>query len=157
MKGKISKFFSYRGYGFISVGSEERDIFFHMSKYPATKMPTRGQLVEFSVDMTPKGKEAVDIKVLQDDEEEKAPLEKKEDPNEVKPIDIDLDQLKGVGPKYRELLVKASINSCNEVTNYSPENLLAVLLSVNKNEQVTKRPPTLTQITDWISLAKEVA
>ena len=157
MKGKISKFLSYRGYGFISVESEEKDIFFHMSKYPATYMPTQGQCVEFSVDMTPKGKEAVDIKVLQDEEEAEPPVEKKEAPFEVKPIDSDLNQLKGVGPKYRELLVKASINSCKEVTDYSPENLLAVLMSVNENEQITKRPPTLTQVTNWISLAKEVA
>jgi CspA family cold shock protein len=165
LKGKISKYLSYRGYGFISVEGEEKDIFFHMSKYPATHIPTQGQIVEFTVDLTPKGKEAVNIKVIEKGtEEEETPVESKkeapkhdkEEKTEVKSIENDLDQLKGVGPKYRELLMKASINSCREITDYSPENLLSVLMSVNEKEQVTKRPPTLTQITDWISLAKEV-
>ena len=154
MKGKISKYLSYRGYGFIKVEGEEKDIFFHMSKYPAANMPTQGQLVEFSVEVTPKGKEAVNIKVLQVDEEELEGV--KENTAEVRPIENDLNQLTGVGPKYKELLVKASINSSNEMIEYSPENLLAVLLSTNEKEQVTKRPPTLTQVTDWISLAKKV-
>jgi cold shock CspA family protein len=153
LKGKISKYLSYRGYGFISVEGEEKDIFFHMSKYPAANTPIQGQLVEFSMDVTPKGKEAVDIKVLQAIEEEEIPLVRVE----VKPITNDLNQLKGVGPKYRELLVKANVNSCKEVTDYSPENLFTVLMSVNEKEEITKKPPTLNQITDWISLAKVVA
>ena len=165
MKGKISKYLSYRGYGFISVEGEEKDIFFHMSKYPPTHIPAQGQTVEFTVDVTPKGKEAINIKVIEKEtDKDETPVESKKDTpaqektetSAAKSIENDLNQLKGVGPKYRELLVKASINSCNELIDYSPENLLSVLLSVNEKEQITKRPPTLTQVTDWIKLAQEV-
>ena len=61
MKGKISKYLSFRGYGFISVEDQENDIFFHVTKYPPTELPVQDKLVEFDVEVTPKGKEAVNI------------------------------------------------------------------------------------------------
>jgi cold shock CspA family protein len=160
MKGKISKYLSYRGYGFISVEEREKDIFFHMSKYPATEMPTQGQLLEFTVEETPKGEEAVNIKIVQEDSEKveeivTEPAEKVEVvPSEVPQSSVnDLDELNGIGPKYRKLLEKAKVQSRQEISGYSPEALLANLLSVNEKEQITKRPPTLTQVNEWISLA----
>jgi len=160
MKGKISKYLSYRGYGFISVEEREKDIFFHMSKYPVTEMPTQGQLLEFTVEETPKGEEAVNIKIVREDSEKVEEIvtetaEKVEVvPSEVPQSSVnDLDELNGIGPKYRKLLEKAKVQSRQEMSGYSPEALLANLLSVNEKEQITKRPPTLTQVNEWISLA----
>ena len=162
MKGKISKYLSYRGYGFISVEEREKDIFFHMSKYPATELPTQGQLLEFTVEETPKGEEAVNIEIIHEgsgslDETviarsaEKVEMES----SEVTQSSVnDLDELNGIGPKYMKLLEKAKVQSCQEISGYAPEFLLANLLSVNKKEQITKKPPTLTQVNEWISLAK---
>jgi cold shock CspA family protein len=160
MKGKISKYLSYRGYGFISVEEKEKDIFFHMSKYPATEMPTQGQWLEFTVEETPKGEEAVNIKIVREGSEKvkeivAEPVEKAETVLPVVPQASvnDLDELNGIGPKYRKLLEKAKVQSRQEMSGYAPEVLLASLLSVNEKEQITKRPPTLTQVNDWISLA----
>ena len=160
MKGKISKYLSYRGYGFISVEEMEKDIFFHMSKYPATELPIQGKWVEFTVEETPKGKEAVNIKIVREGSEKveeivAVPAEKVEVvPSVVPQASVnDLAELNGIGPKYRQLLEKAEVQSRHEMSGYAPEVLLANLLSVNEKEQITKRPPTLTQVNEWISLA----
>ena len=63
MEGKILKYFSYRGFGFIEAEDSEKDLFFHMSNYPANMLPFVGQLVEFKVVETARGKEAVEINV----------------------------------------------------------------------------------------------
>lgn len=161
MKGKISKYLSYRGYGFISVEEMEKDIFFHMSKYPATELPIQGKWVEFTVEETPKGKEAVNIKIVHEGSEK---VEETVDAVSAEKVEIapsvvpqtsvnDLDELNGIGPKYRRLLEKAKVQSRQDMSGYAPEVLLANLLSVNEKEQITKRPPTLTQVNEWISLA----
>lgn len=63
MKGKIKKYFSYRRYGFIEVEEEEDDLFFHRSNYPISSIPSVNQEVEFMVNDTPKGKEAIEIRI----------------------------------------------------------------------------------------------
>ena len=63
MKGKIAKYFSYKGYGFIEVEESKDDIFFHSSNYPVTSIPEVNTQVEFKVIETPKGKEATEITV----------------------------------------------------------------------------------------------
>lgn len=164
MKGKIAKYLSFRGYGFISVEGEEKDIFFHVSKYPQEELPVQDKLVEFDIEVTDKGKEAVNIKIVRDgsdeaeEPEEEPVVEVEEDPEAEPetPEENDLKLLKGVGPKYRALLESASVTTCKQVAGYAPEVLLANLLAVNEKEQITKRPPTLAKITDWISLAEKV-
>ena len=163
VKGKISKYLSFRGYGFISVKNQEKDIFFHMSKYPVREIPTQGQWIEFTVEETAKGKEAVNIKVVRDGSEEDVEVvEAKLAPQMEEPIKMsetivtDLGKLDGVGPKYMTLFEKANVKSCREISRYTPEVLHANLLSVNEEEQITKRPPTLTQVNEWISLAINV-
>lgn len=64
MKGKIQKYFSFRGFGFIEISDSEDNIFFHKSNYPLNEIPSIGQDVEFSIAETPKGKEAQDIKLI---------------------------------------------------------------------------------------------
>jgi len=70
VKGKIKKYLSYRGYGFIEVEENEKDIFFHSSNFQSTEIPRQGEEVEFRVIDTPKGKEAVDVKLLPPDVEQ---------------------------------------------------------------------------------------
>ena len=94
-----------------------------MSKYPASEIPTQGQWIEFKVEETQKGKEAVNIKVVRDGSEsreetlEEVSTQKVEAVHsEVSPnIKSNLGELNGVGPKYRELLEKANISSRQEI------------------------------------------
>jgi len=67
MKGIIKKYLSYGRYGFIEVEGEEDDIFFHASNYPNSSIPSVDQEVEFMVNDTPKGKEAIEIKITRVD------------------------------------------------------------------------------------------
>ncbi|NIU85609.1 MAG: cold shock domain-containing protein, partial [Candidatus Thorarchaeota archaeon] len=64
LKGKILKYLSYRGYGFIETEESDDNIFFHISNYPRYEIPSVGQEVEFNVVETPKGKEAQEIKTI---------------------------------------------------------------------------------------------
>lgn len=158
MKGKIKKYLSYRGYGFIEVEDSEKDIFFHSSNFQATAIPREGLEVEFRVIDTPKGKEAVDVKVMPPDAEEVPKSEEAEDAEPAEALEAprgesDLDELNGVGPKYRELLTAAEVKSIKEVAEYAPEVLLANLLAVNESQGITKRPPTLDMVKEWIETA----
>jgi cold shock CspA family protein len=64
MKGKIAKYFSFKGYGFIDIEGSEDDIFFYSSSYPAISTPEVNTQVEFKVIETPKGKEATEITIV---------------------------------------------------------------------------------------------
>jgi cold shock CspA family protein len=151
VKGKIKKYLSYRGYGFIEVEDSEKDIFFHSSNFQSTELPGQGLEVEFRVIDTPKGKEAVDVKVVPPEAEEAS-----EEPAEEEPVPesaSDLEELNGVGPKYRELLTAAGVKTIKGITEYAPEVLLANLLAVNESQGITKRPPTLDVVKEWIKTA----
>jgi len=159
VKGKIKKYLSYRGYGFIEVEDSEKDIFFHSSNFQSTELPGQGLEVEFRVIDTPKGKEAVDVKVAPPDAEEASEElaeEASEEPAEEEQVPesaSDLDELNGVGPKYRELLTAAGVKTIKGITEYAPEVLLANLLAVNESQGITKRPPTLNIVKEWIKTA----
>jgi len=185
MKGKIKKYLSYRGYGFIEVEEIEKDIFFHSSNFQSTEIPTQDQEVEFRIIDTPKGKEAVDVKVIppgveqvseepaetEQVSEEPAETEQvSEEPAETEQVSeepaeteqmpetgTDLGELNGVGPKYLELLTAAGINSVKSITEYEPEALLANLLAVNEAQGITKRPPKLPLVKEWIKAATDLS
>jgi CspA family cold shock protein len=143
LKGKIARYFNYRGYGFISVEEEDDDVFFHMSNYPTHTLPVRGQTVSFDMFRTPKGLEASNIKVV--DSEEKV-----EQDNGFHPIESDLKKLSGVGPKYVNLLKIAKVYTIKEISGYIPELLYSNLISINEERRITKKPPTLSQVENWI-------
>ena len=155
MKGKIKKYLSYRGYGFIEVEEIEKDIFFHSSNFQSTEIPTQDQEVEFRIIDTPKGKEAVDVKVIPPGVEQvsEEPAETEQMPE----TGTDLGELNGVGPKYLELLTAAGINSVKSITEYEPEALLANLLAVNEAQGITKRPPKLSLVKEWIQAATDLS
>jgi cold shock CspA family protein len=87
LKGTVSKYLTYRGYGFIEYSESEKDIFFHSSNFQSTEMPSENQLVEFRVIDTPKGKEAVDVKLVQSDVEQSEDEETEQDSVQVKGLD----------------------------------------------------------------------
>ena len=153
MKGKIKKYLSYRGYGFIEFEGSEKDIFFHSSNFQSTEIPMENQEVEFRVIDTPKGKEAVDVKVVPSGVEQIS--EESDEIEQMPETGSDLGKLNGVGPKYLELLKAAGINSVESITEYAPEVLLANLLAVNEAQGITKRPPTLPLVKEWIQAASD--
>ena len=158
MNGKISKYLSFRGYGFINTKEYEKDIFFHSSNYPPRQLPVQNQLVEFDIKETTKGLEAVNIKIIHDLPSEDTVQEGKDDKllEKTSSKENDLDKLKGIGPIYKTLLEKAQVKTCQNVAGYKPEKLFTKLLAINNEEQITKRPPTLNQINDWIDKASKV-
>ena len=160
MKGKIKKYLSYRGFGFIEAEGRENDIFFHVSNYPRTSLPTAGQEIEFTLTETPKGEEATEIQTIEKTadvfntektgEELEAPAKPKVEVEEIE----DLDKLPGIGPKYQELLRAASIKSIDKLAKEDPEELLDKLNTANMEKEITKRPPNLDNVAAWINLAK---
>jgi cold shock CspA family protein len=178
LKGTIQKYFSNRGFGFIEIEGEDDNIFFHRSNYPVNEIPTIGQAVEFTIADTPKGKEAKEIKPAAaaaeepeeeveaeeaapeeaaPEEEEATPDEEvapEEEPEEAPEAEEDLDQMSGVGPKYRELLKAAGVKTIKDIAGYEADALLEKLLAVNEEKAITKRPPTLAKVEDWVAKAK---
>jgi cold shock CspA family protein len=157
VKGKIARYMSFRGYGFIEVEGQERNVFFHMSNYPATFLPVQGQAVEFEMNQTPKGLEAVKIKIIKDEKEIVNTTDQVEESKDKKGKESDLDRLTGIGPMYKKLLEKSMVKSCADLAKYTPEVLLTNLLSINDEENVTKRPPTLSKVGDWVKQASELS
>jgi len=156
MNGKIRKYISYKGYGFIEIQDREEDLFFHISNYPRTALPTAGQDVEFKVIETPKGKEAVEIHVVQ----KTADVFESPNVNENKQVEIsneneeesDLDKLTGVGPKYQQLLQAVGVNSTDKLVEENPVSLLKKITEKNQEIEITKRLPRLENIEAWINL-----
>ncbi len=68
LKGKILKYFSYRGYGFIKSDEREDELFFHSSNYPLMEKPEVGNLIEFDIEESSKGMQAVNIKSISEAE-----------------------------------------------------------------------------------------
>lgn len=163
MKGKILKYFSYRGYGFIETDDSNENIFFHISNYPKYQIPVVGQIVSFNAVETPKGKEATDINTIMSDSNNIGDQETiknvsttvERQPEEF-PSSNGLDQIPGIGPKYEQLLIAAHVRTLENLAGYAPEILMANLLAVNQEENLTKRPPTLENVEDWIKAAKNM-
>ena len=151
MKGKIKKYLTYRGYGFIDYDESEKDLFFHSSNFQSTEIPSENQEVEFRIIETPKGQEAVDVKLVKSSIEQ---VSDEEDESEEIPVQVnELKDLDGIGPKYLELLEAAGIKTVNSLSEYAPEELLVKLLAVNETKEITKRPPTLPLVEKWVQAA----
>jgi len=116
MNGKIVKYFSRRGFGFISPDDSQEEIFFHVSSYPTEVEPEIGKAVEFEVIETPKGKEAKNVKVLAEPAEEEdveAESPEEETPEEEAPeaSGLGVGDIKGVGKATEEKLVGAGFDT----------------------------------------------
>ena len=86
------------------------------------------------------------------EKEKKEETSTPETENSEKEID-DIAKLEGVGPKYQELLRAAGITSIKTIAESNPEALYSKLIETNMETGITKRPPTLKNIEEWIKAA----
>jgi len=121
MKGSIVKYFSRRGFGFISPEDSRDEIFFHVSNYPEQVIPEIGKNVEFVMIETPKGKEATKIEVLADSEEGAAEQEAVEaeapveEAPEAEASGLGVGDIKGVGKATEEKLRKGGFDTVESI------------------------------------------
>lgn len=82
------------------------------------------------------------------------------EPTETVPEEIEeevgeeLEELEGIGPTYQRLLRAAEINSISALAKQEPENLLEKMNEINEREEITKRPPRIENVEDWVEKAK---
>ena len=121
MNGKIVKYFSRRGFGFITPVDSQDEIFFHVSSYPTEVEPEIGKDVEFELIETPKGKEAKNVKVLVDASEEEdveaeSPEEEEAPEEEVSEASgLGVGDITGVGKATEEKLVGAGFETLESI------------------------------------------
>ena len=65
MNGVIKKLISDKGFGFIAVEGQEKDLFFHSNSLVGVQFTDlkEGDKVTFDVEDSPKGKNAVNVKL----------------------------------------------------------------------------------------------
>ncbi|MFP3950817.1 MAG: cold-shock protein [Candidatus Bathyarchaeia archaeon] len=64
MKGKVKKWLTYRGFGFIEPEEGDEDIFVHSSEIQGAFDLREGEEVKFDVEETPKGPRAINVEVV---------------------------------------------------------------------------------------------
>ncbi len=128
MKGKIIKYFSRRGFGFIAPEGSQDEIFFHVSNYPEMVQPEIGNGVEFVLIETPKGKEATKIEVLaavSADEPVEAEAPEAEVPEAVSPgaSVLGVGDIKGVGKATEEKFRKGGFETVESIASVDADAL----------------------------------
>lgn len=68
----------------------------------------------------------------------------------------DLARVKGIGRVYSDLMEEAGIDTVKELAQRRPDNLYAKLLEINRVKQLTHRPPSLEQITNFVEQARSL-
>jgi predicted flap endonuclease-1-like 5' DNA nuclease len=66
----------------------------------------------------------------------------------------DLFRIKGVGAEFAELLEAAGVDTVPELAQRSPANLTKALQEVNEKKKLTRRVPSESMVSDWVSEAK---
>jgi predicted flap endonuclease-1-like 5' DNA nuclease len=69
---------------------------------------------------------------------------------------VDLFRVKGIGEEYSDLLEAAGVDTVPELAQRNPENLHRKLLEVNKEKNLVRRTPSLTEVGLWVEQAKEL-
>ena len=64
MRGKIARWFDFRGFGFIDVEGQEQDVFVHSSDINGFTTPHVGDTVDFEIRESPKGPRAVNVDIV---------------------------------------------------------------------------------------------
>jgi CspA family cold shock protein len=64
LKGIVTKWLD-RGYGFLSVEDNDDDVFVHHSELNGVFELHAGQNVDFDLESTPKGPQAVNVKIIE--------------------------------------------------------------------------------------------
>jgi predicted flap endonuclease-1-like 5' DNA nuclease len=68
----------------------------------------------------------------------------------------DLMRVKGIGEEYSDLLEAAGVDTVREMAHRNPENLHKALLKTNNEKNLVRRDPSLSEVQDWISQAKNL-
>ena len=122
MEGKIIKYISYRGFGFISPVNSQEEIFFHISSYPELTQPEVGKNLEFDVIDTPKGKEATNIQILTDVSKSKPPEEEKE-AETLESSGLEINEIKGVGKATENKLKNAGFDTVESIASVDADTI----------------------------------
>lgn len=64
MEGKVKKWLEFRGFGFIEVEGQDDDIFVHHTELNDVSSLMSGQKVEFEMEDTPKGPQALNVRTI---------------------------------------------------------------------------------------------
>ena len=118
MKGKIRKYISHRGFGFIAPENSQEEIFFHVSNYPKLDQPEIGKDVEFELIETPKGKEATNIKILAHT--------LADEPAEAESLEasiLEIGEIKGVGKATEEKLRRAGFDTVESIASVDADTI----------------------------------
>ena len=68
----------------------------------------------------------------------------------------DLFRIKGIGEEYSDLLKEVRVRTVVQLSRRNPNNLYETILGVNAAKKRVRRPPSLSQIKDWIEQAKSL-
>jgi CspA family cold shock protein len=63
-KGEIKKYIDDRGFGFIIPDDGGDDIFFHITNVTGIDQPEQGIRVEYQITKTPKGLNAINVRLV---------------------------------------------------------------------------------------------
>jgi len=118
MKGKIIKYFSFRGFGFINPENSKEEIFFHVSNFPELIPPEIGNEVEFEINETPKGKEATKIQL-----QSESPASEPTESESPEASTLELGELKGVGKATEEKLRAAGFDTIESLVSVDAETI----------------------------------
>ena len=65
MKGTVKRWLDQRGYGFIEPEEGGEDVFVHHSEIQGAYALRQGQEVEYDLERSPKGPQAVNVKLVE--------------------------------------------------------------------------------------------
>jgi predicted flap endonuclease-1-like 5' DNA nuclease len=68
----------------------------------------------------------------------------------------DLYRVRGIGSEYSELLEASGVDTVPDLARRSAENLVKRMTDVNAEKKLTRRVPTLADVTKWIAEAKKL-
>jgi uncharacterized membrane protein HdeD (DUF308 family)/predicted flap endonuclease-1-like 5' DNA nuclease len=68
----------------------------------------------------------------------------------------DLYRLKGVGSEYADLLEAAGVDTVVELATRNPANLHEKLAATNADKKLVRQVPSLAQVEDWVTQAKQL-
>jgi predicted flap endonuclease-1-like 5' DNA nuclease len=69
---------------------------------------------------------------------------------------VDLFRIKGIGEEYADLLEATGVDTVPDLARRNAENLYQSLTEVNEQKKLVRRPPSQTQVSEWIEQAKKL-
>ncbi len=66
----------------------------------------------------------------------------------------DLMRVSGIGTEFSELLEAAGVDTVKELALRNADHLTAKMAEVNAQKKLTRRMPTVSEVTKWIEAAK---